>query len=132
MLPYRDSTFARIAFGIFFLVVILYAYFEARGLVYGPRITVPSETMIVQDPFIEITGKAERIATLAMNGKIIPVTEEGVFAEAYLLAPGYNRIALRAEDKYGRSKERFIEILYVPAPIPEELATTTTAAVAPE
>src|SRR3989344_2865692 len=115
MLPYRDSRLTYIALGIFFLIVLAYAYFEARGLLFGPDITVTSQVTEVHDPFVTIKGKADRIASLSMNGKTIPVTENGAFEEPYLLAVGYNRIVLNAHDKYGRSRSRAIEIVYTPS-----------------
>jgi hypothetical protein len=115
MLPYRDSRLTRIALGIFFLLVIGYAYFEARGILFGPSITVTSQISEVHDPFVTIKGQADRISSLSMNGKDIPVTETGAFSEPYLLAPGDNKIVLVASDKYGRSRRQVIEIVYVPS-----------------
>ena len=114
MLPYRDSRITRIALGLFFVVVIGYAYFEARGLIYGPRILVPAEVAEVHERFVTITGRAERISELRMNGKPIAVTEEGDFEEPYLLTPGLNRIILDAEDKYGRTHQEIVRIVYTP------------------
>ncbi|KKW45693.1 hypothetical protein A3C21_02390 [Candidatus Kaiserbacteria bacterium RIFCSPHIGHO2_02_FULL_59_21] len=114
MLPYRDSRFTKIVLAAFFFAVLGYAYFEGRGLLYGPSIEVDNRVMEVSDPFIAIEGVAKRIATLSMNGRTIPVTEEGAFAEAHLLAPGYNRITLVARDRYGKTTERTIEIVYTP------------------
>ena len=114
MLPYRDSRLTRIALGIFFLAVLGYAYYEARGMLFGPSITVTSQVTEVREPFVTIRGRADRIASLSMNGKTVSVTENGVFEEPYLLAPGYNRIVLDARDKYGRSRSQTIEIVYNP------------------
>ncbi len=116
MLPYRDSRLTYIALGIFFLIIVGYAYFEARGMLYGPRITVTSQVTEVHEPFVTIKGRADRISALTMNGGTVPVTEDGVFEEPYLLAEGYNRIVLDASDKYGRSKRQVIEIVYTPSP----------------
>src|SRR3989344_1447618 len=116
MLPYRDSRLTYIALGVFFLIVLGYAYFEARGLLFGPKITVASQVTEVHDPLVTIKGKADRISSLSMNGKSIAVTEDGAFEEPYLLAPGYNRVVLDAQDKYGRSRSRAIEIIYTPSP----------------
>lgn len=128
MLPYRDSRLTYIALGIFFLIVLGYAYFEARGLLFGPSITVPSETTEVYEPLLTIKGKADRISSLSMNGKTISVTEEGVFEEQYLLAIGYNRIVLDAQDKYGRARRQAIEIVYTPTSTSTKELSTTTAA----
>ena len=112
MLPYRDSRLTRIILLAFFAVILGYAYYEGRALLSGPTIEVSPRVMEVSDPFITISGKAERIASLSLNGAPIPVTEEGVFEERYALSPGYNRIVLDARDKYGKTTERVIEIIY--------------------
>ncbi len=126
MLPYRDSRLIRITLGIFFLIVAAYAYYEARGLLYGPVIDTASEVTVSHDRFIAIRGSAERIAELSMNGKPLAVTEEGMFEEPYLLAEGYNRIVLRARDKYGRTREKIIEVIYEPSVIELSPAASST------
>lgn len=127
MLGYRESRLTKIALGVFFVVVIGYALFEAQGIIFGPSITVTSETVQTSQSLISIKGHAERITSLLMNGKSIPVTEEGVFDEPYLLAPGLNPITLDATDRYGRSRRKIIQIVYTP---PEgsaaQWAATTT------
>lgn len=132
MLPYRDSTFAKIALGVFFVIAASYAYFEARGLLYGPSISVPSEIIVLHDPFATISGKADRISSLTMNGKPISVTEDGAFEEPYLLAPGYNRIALHATDKYGRTRDSVVEIMYEPPSTTSAVAATTSIEITPQ
>src|SRR3989344_3200409 len=114
MLPYRDSRITKYVIIGFFLVVLAYAYYEGRGLLYGPSIDVSGRVMEVSEPTVSIEGKAERIATLSMNGKMIPVTEDGAFSELYVLSPGYNRITLSASDRYGKTTERIIEVVYTP------------------
>ncbi len=114
MLPYRDGRITRIVLVLFFVLIVGYAYFEARGVLYGPNIQVNSDVQQVSDPFISIQGKAERIADLSMNGRPISVTEDGAFDEPYLLAPGLNRIMLDATDRYGRTTQQIVEVVYSP------------------
>jgi hypothetical protein len=132
MMPYRDSRFTYAALLIFFIIAIGYAYAEARGLLFGPSINVTSQIAEVHDPYVKITGQANRIASLSMNGKSITVTEAGVFEEPYLLAPGLNHIVLDAKDKYGRTSSRTIDIVYTPssATVPEGAPATSTAPLA--
>jgi hypothetical protein len=128
MLPYRDSRLSRIALGAFFIIIIIYAYYEARGLLFGPRINVPSGVAVSQERFVFVRGSAERISELSINGKPVPVTEGGEFEEPYLLSDGYNRIFLRARDKYGRTSERVVEVIYEPPPrkAPASASPTTS------
>ena len=130
MLPYRDSKLTKIGLVVFFLLVLAYGYFEAQGFLFGPTIAVSSGITEVHDPFIHIQGQAERISSLAMNGKQISVTENGTFDEPYLLAVGDNRITLDATDKYGRTRRQVIEIVYTPnatSSVPTSVATSTEA-----
>jgi uncharacterized protein YfaP (DUF2135 family) len=129
MLPYRDSTLTKVALVIFFLIIVGYAYFEARGILYGPSIEVAQTAEEVSAPYIELTGTTSHIATLSINGQSVPVTEAGAFDIPYALSPGFNRIVLDASDKYGHSTEKVIEIVYTPATStqPTVVATTTAA-----
>ena len=132
MLPYRDSRITKVVLAVFFVIVLGYGYFEARGLLFGPSIAVTSSVREVHEPLITIKGKADRISSLTMNGKALAVTESGAFEEPYLLSLGFNRIVLDAHDKYGRTSRKIIEVVYTPATstvraIPDTTATTTTA-----
>jgi hypothetical protein len=127
MLPYRDSRFTRVILIGFFLLVAGYAYFEGRGLIRGPSIEISGRVMEVSEPFITLEGRAERITSLSMNGTEIAVTEEGAFSESYVLAPGYNRIVLEARDRYGKTTERAIEIVYTASTSSPQAASTTPA-----
>lgn len=127
MLPYRDSRLTKILLGVFFLLVVGYAYFEAQGILFGPSISVLSSITEVHDPFITIKGQADRISSITMNGKEIQVTENGTFEEPYLLAEGLNRIVLDAKDKYGRRTQKVIEVVYTPAADTEQTDTTATS-----
>lgn len=133
MLPYRDSWITRVLLIVFFVLVLAYAYYEARGFLFGPVIAVAPGTTEVHEQFVHVKGKADRIASLSMNGKDISVTEDGVFDEPYLLAEGVNRIVLDATDKYGRTTRQVIQIVYTPLPMAPATTTvpTSTSPVAP-
>jgi hypothetical protein len=126
MLPYRDSRITRIVLVVFFALVASYAYYEGSGIIWGPAIEIENRVMQVDEPFIAIEGNVRRVAALSMNGKSIALTENGTFSEGYVLAPGYNRITLSARDRFGKSTERAIEILYTPSEKPEEPSASTT------
>jgi hypothetical protein len=128
MLPYRDSALTKIVLALFFLIILGYAYFEARGILYGPAIYVGQTIEQVSTPYIELTGTTTHIATLAVNGQAVPVTEQGVFDIPYALSPGYNRIVLDATDKYGHSTQKVVQIVYTPATSTPIVTATSTAA----
>lgn len=113
---FRESRVARIVLSFFFLLLIGYALYEARGVLIGPAIELPAEAMTVTEPFVHIRGTAERITELKLNGKQIPVTESGEFDEPFLLAEGSNWLLLEAKDARGRTTEKKLTIIYRSAP----------------
>ncbi len=110
----RESRLTKAALIIFFLLLMGYAFFEAQGIIFGPKINIVAQSTIMRDPYIVIRGTAQHIASLSMNGKAISVTEQGAFEQPYVLAPGDNRIMFDAKDKYGRASHREVQIIYQP------------------
>ncbi len=106
------SRFTRIALALFFLALIFYALFASRSLILGPKIELAQESFFSEKSLIRVEGRALRTTTLLMNGYPITTTEEGAFSEPYVLAPGYNRILLEGEDRYGSSVTARLEVVY--------------------
>ena len=122
MYYYSDSKISIAALGFFFLLVLGYAGFEARGIISGPDVLISSQPAAVHDPLIKIVGKAERITSLTLNGSAVSVTQDGAFSQEYLLSPGENTITLEAHDGYGRVATKNISYTYQPFVI---ISTTT-------
>jgi len=126
MLPYRDSRLTKIALGIFFLAVAAYAYFEVRGLLSGPRIFVASNMTETHEQFVKISGRADHIASLSVDGAPVDVDIHGAFEMPYLLAPGLNRVIFDARDSYGHTTSKIVEIVYIPGPGATSTAITAS------
>jgi len=96
------------------LVVIGYAIFATHDFIIGPTITVHEprngDTFITPD--IRIKGTVQRIQDISLNGRSITIDDQGNFDEVVLLAPGYNNFLLLARDKFGRSKDYRLELVY--------------------
>lgn len=108
----RDSRFVRIALACFFLLVLCYALYEARGMLQGPSIQIPASIIFSETEFVTIQGQAQRISELRLNGERISVTEEGMFQEPYVLARGVNRLVLEAHDARGNQANEIVEIVF--------------------
>lgn len=119
MVNFSHNHTGRLAFtflGIVFVLAIGYATFEARLLFLGPRISVtsPTEAATVHDAFVTIRGSGSHVVELKMNGRQIPINENGGFDEPIALLPGYNKVVLSATDKRGITAEKDLELVYVP------------------
>lgn len=131
MNPLRESRIIRLSLLLFFIALIVYGLYEASSLIWGPRITLPGDTIIVSEPHALIRGATENVASISLNGTALSVTEDGAFERRVTLMPGTNRFVLTAHDKYGRSRENAVDILYVTPPEdtrppPRSPAATTT------
>lgn len=132
MLPYRDSRLTKITIAIFFIVLLGYSYYELRGFLFGPHIVLPESIMQTDERFVTLRGRADRIAALNMNGAPISVTEDGTFEEPYLLSPGLNLVVFDATDKYGRSIQALLQVVYTPTSAPSSATTTPEIGPFPE
>src|SRR6185369_9882306 len=96
------------------LVIGGYGAFRAKNLAEGPEINVvsPADGLTVTDPFIEIKGNSKNISRLFLNDNKIFTDESGEFDEKILLATGYNIITLRAEDRFGRTVSKTLQLIY--------------------
>lgn len=124
---YHDSKLSIAALGLFFVLVLGYAGFEARGVIVGPKVTITSQSATVHDPLVSIVGHADRISSLTMNNTVVSVTQEGGFDQQYLLSPGENTITFEGKDAYGRITDQQISYTYQPLAIVSTTTNITTA-----
>lgn len=106
---------------LFFLVVLAYGVYEGSAIIAGPKITLDSSeaTVTQNDPLFTLSGTATRITTLLVNGRVLPITEDGHFFDEYLLAPGYNEISIVARDRTDREQTKTLHVVYhAPSPSP--------------
>ena len=99
---------------VFFLVVFAYGVYEGSAIIAGPKITLDSSeaTVTQNDPLFTLSGTATRITTLLLNGRILPITEDGHFSDELLLAPGYNEISIVARDRTDREQTKTLRVVY--------------------
>ncbi|MCI0566311.1 hypothetical protein L0Y46_03905 [bacterium] len=100
--------------GITFLAAFLlfYSFYQAREYLRGPyiAITYPPNGSSSKNPLATIHGLAHNISYLTLNGSPIFTDEDGIFNERTILHPGYNRITLKARDRFDRQKTLILEL----------------------
>ncbi|MEX0918818.1 MAG: hypothetical protein WDZ85_02510 [Candidatus Paceibacterota bacterium] len=92
-----------------------YAYRQSNDFLKGPTITVTNyhTGQTVNQEFITLEGRAERISRLYLNGNQIFTDDEGVFHQSLLLFPGYNILEIKAEDAFDRQTARVLELVHI-------------------
>jgi hypothetical protein len=99
---------------IIFLLILGYALFQARNLIIGPEITIlaPKNGDNLTNPLVIITGVATNITRISLNDRQIFVDKKGNFSEKLLVPAGYTIIKLAAQDKFGRTTQKLVELNY--------------------
>lgn len=103
-------------FAITVLIVcgIIYAGWQGRHLILGPELTVINEPSVVQnDRVIMISGTADNVTSLSLNGRPIMTDQAGNFTEGVVLENGYGVVSLDARDRFGRQVHWEKPVVYV-------------------
>ena len=96
------------------LVIAFFVLFQSRNLIAGPQLIInnPSNGEVVEDSLTEISGIAENISEIKLNGRNIFVDERGNFNEKILLSYGYNTIIIEAKDRFNRKTTEKLELVF--------------------
>ncbi len=99
---------------IFFILIIIYAFFVSKDLIFGVKIKNVSlvDGAVLTENIIKITGNAKNAINLTLNGREISVDQAGNFNETIALLPGYNIISIIAKDKFGYVDEKNYKLIH--------------------
>ena len=101
--------------GLSFLLILgAYIYYQSATFREGPIIAIesPSNGATVTDSLVRIEGYAKNISRISMNGDQIFTDENHRFSEELLVSPGYTIITINALDRFNRSVEQKLELIY--------------------
>lgn len=97
---------------ILFIFIVIYAFFNARGLIFGVKIkNVNLERKVEENNVVKITGNAKNAKNISLNGRNISIDQAGNFDETIILLPGYNIIDILATDKFGYKDEKNYQLI---------------------
>ena len=101
------------ALSIFFIFIIIYAFYRSYSLIFGVEI----KNVNIEDgakfssAFLEITGVAKGAIKLTLNDREIPIDGAGNFKDEVVLLSGYNVISIKAIDKFGYTDEKNYKLI---------------------
>ncbi len=95
------------------VIILGYGLFQAQKYIEGPIITIysPQNGATYTSPLIEVNGRAQNVAYLALDGRQIFTDTSGRFSEKLLLSPGYTILTLRGQDEFGKIISKQIELV---------------------
>lgn len=98
---------------VFFVLILIYAFFRSHDLIFGVQIKDVNITdgMETTESIQKITGNAENAILLSLNDREISIDEKGNFNETIALLLGYNVVTIKAKDKFGYVDEENYKII---------------------
>ncbi len=98
---------------LFFLILGIYALFQARFLIFGPIVSIDThqDGERVVDSTLTLGGRGENVAWLSLNGRQIFMDEEGYWSEKLLISTGTSIMTVEARDRFGRETVKSISII---------------------
>jgi hypothetical protein len=99
---------------IFFILILVYAFFRSKDLIFGVKIKNVNivDGATIKDKVMNVTGNAKNAINLSLDGREILMDAGGNFNETIALLPGYNIINIEAKDKFGYIDEKNYKLMY--------------------
>ena len=95
---------------LLFVMIGAYAFINMRGILGGINIKANIENNNPSGSLVTIAGNARHATYLTLNGREISVDKDGTFKEKIALPSGLSVITLSAEDQFGKSFEKTMEV----------------------
>lgn len=96
---------------LLFMLIGIFTYMKMDFLFRGVKITASINKSEVS-PLVKVLGKAKNATYISLNGREIFIDKDGNFSENMALLPGLSIITLSAEDKFGHTDEKKLEVMY--------------------
>lgn len=108
------KTVQTISLIVFFILILVYAFFSAHDLIFGVKIKNVNlvDGTTVTENIQKVTGNAKNATNLTLNGREISIDQAGNFDETIALLKGYNIVNIRAQDKFGYVDEKNYKLIY--------------------
>ena len=100
-----------ISYMMLFLVIGTFSYMKMDFLWKGVQIVATIEHT-EHSPLIQIKGNAKNATYISLNGREIFIGPDGTFIEPVALLPGLSVLTLNAQDKFGKTTEKKMELMY--------------------
>lgn len=97
-------------------IFVGYAAYQSNSIMRGSmlRIENPAHGDTLSQSLVTVAGQAAHAVAITLNDRSILIDEHGGFREPVLLSPGYNVVTVLATDRFGRTKEETLALIYAP------------------
>ena len=86
-------------------VICGYSFYATLPYLMGPSLRAVQTTTAGETT---ITGRAERVSYLSIDGMSVPLSEDGSFSVKRAYPPGYTAVTISAKDRFDRTINKTI------------------------
>jgi hypothetical protein len=94
-------------------IIVIFAIFRSFNYISGPGLEIysPINGANIESSTVRIIGQASRINKITLNGNPITIDEQGNWSETLIIFPGLNTITIEAQDQFGRTNKKQLNIV---------------------
>ena len=96
-----------------FLIIGVYTYTRMSEIIHGVQVTANIQSTTDGTTVSKIVGTAKNATYVSLNGREISIDKNGAFEEDMVLPNGYSIVTLSAEDAFGKSMEKTLDVYTV-------------------
>ncbi len=96
---------------ILFIAIGSFAYLKTDFLFNGVQIRATIDHTN-NSPLVQVRGRANHAVYISINGREIYIDKDGTFTEPIALLPGLSVVTINAQDKFGKTSEKKMELMY--------------------
>ena len=93
------------------LVAAVFGYFfyEARGVLFAPRLEIfePPDWVSVSSSRLKIAGRTDPHLKVWIAGREVQSDGHGIFEDDIPVWPGYNQVGILVKNKFGKESSKF-------------------------
>jgi hypothetical protein len=91
---------------------LIYGLFEARRFLQGPVLSIQSPLPGARiSSVVYLSGRAQNISFITLNGRQIYVDDEGYFKETLTPSQGYTVLTVEVRDRFGRTDRKSLPVV---------------------
>jgi hypothetical protein len=101
---------------LLFVVIAGYGIWISRDLLFGIKVSVIGihDGMSTSEPLLSLSGTAKHASDVTLDGRIMPVDQDGAWHDTIALESGYNIVTIGAGDRFGRKTTTEYRVYYTP------------------
>lgn len=103
----------KIIFSIFIIIVVSYAIYTARGVLFSPKLLIfsPKNWEHISGTRVKFSGQTIPKTQLWIDGARVESDEKGFFESSLFFHPGYNEMGISVKNRFGKETSKVLKFV---------------------